>query len=682
MEPGIVCEEHFHPEDHSSKEGSAEREILQRLLAQFTAKLEDEVREQLHAHRFLLEEGIAREFEQMRQKAGTVPQTSIRDDPVEVFHEGEDPAPRRSQEEGEVNNGNEADADRMSSSRTDKSAVWWKGSSASIMNLNSSSFINHEGSQNHYSKAFAKKLRKMEKMWGRVVKDKKVDKTKSNVDRKTFTRNGRRIGRASIRFFNPRSFVHGTFFNLLSAALIVANAVFIGYQSHVGIMNEFSGFNGQVEELKWDTPELLFLAFFTAELGLRIAYDRLRFIRGDEWRWNLFDSVIVGVSLLETLAASILSGIGLNFPFLRLVRVVRVLRVLKVLHMIPFFKRLGLMMSSVAASLSALAPAFVLLILVIYMFGICVMQGVINYLETTTLNVKEAWLATLELRFGTMYATMQTLFCSVTSGISWVEVLDGLNELGGVYNIVFMFYVGFVQICVLNIVTGVFVDTVHQMYQPEREEMIEREAGKRKAMLQSLKVLLEEADEDGSGTITWEEFEQFTSDTHIRMYLSAHEIDITQAREIFDLIDCNAAGEVSIDEFVISFMEFKGAAKGADVVILRNLVNKILMKLNPFVQDSRIQMEDLKWLLKTNLRLSSHLLPQLQLFDREDNESVVLPSVGGKGGSGGDNEPVVLPSVGGKGGVSGKGSGAAVSGKGTHVPTFMGRLPQGDTVPM
>jgi len=429
---------------------------------------------------------------------------------------------------------------------------------------------------------------------------------------------------AGIRMLYPSSFIHGTVFNLLSAALIVSNAAFIGYQTHVGIDHRFKVIDGNsISELSWETAEVLFLAFFTLELLLRIGTDRLAFIKGVEWRWNLFDSIIVGLSLVETVASSILSGVGLNFPFLRLVRVVRVLRVLKVLHMIPFFKRLGLMMTSVAASLSALAPAFVLLILVIYMFGICMMQGVITHLETNKVKAKEAWLTTLEIRFGTIHDTMQTMFMSITGGISWAEVLDGFNKMDGFYHLVYMFYVGFVQICVLNIVTGVFVDTVHQMYQPERDEMIERETSKRKAMLRNLKNLLEEADADGSGSITWEEFDRFTQNPHIQMYLSAHEIDIKQAQEIFNHIDRNCVGEVSIDEFVLSFLEFKGAAKGADVVILRNDVNKILTKLTPFIQESSKSTAELK-----------RMLAQTQCgmpIDMYDTEQVVGPMRVGKG---------------------------------------------------
>merc|ERR1712217_161620 len=173
---------------------------------------------------------------------------------------------------------------------------------------------------------------------------------------------------------------------------------------------------------------------------------------------------------------------------------------------------------------------------------------------------------------------------SVTSGLSWVECLDALAKIGGIYQYIFLFYIAFVSICVLNIVTGVFVDTVHQMYLPEREELIQRESAKRKGLLQNLRDLLEEADEDGSGTITWEEFEEFMADDEIMLYLQSLEIDVTAAKDIFDLLDNNTKGEVGIDEFVLGFLEMKGAAKGADVAVLRNNVHKIAVKLTQFME--------------------------------------------------------------------------------------------------
>merc|ERR1712217_312916 len=128
------------------------------------------------------------------------------------------------------------------------------------------------------------------------------------------------------------------------------------------------------------------------------------------------------------------------------------------------------------------------------------------------------------------------------------------------------------------------------------------EIAKRKAILQTIRTIFEEADEDGSGTITWEEFECFMGDENILMYLSSLEIDITQAREIFDLIDCDGKNEVGIDEFVLGFLEMKGAAKGADVAILRNNFHKLSVKLANFLQETARNLEDLKGLVELSRR--------------------------------------------------------------------------------
>mmetsp|Transcript_113391 Transcript_113391/g.331423 ORF Transcript_113391/g.331423 Transcript_113391/m.331423 type:complete len:714 (-) Transcript_113391:26-2167(-) len=624
---------------------ASERKGLAALLEQCTNKLEQDLRQSLQRYKFVLEDSIPHELERIRKQwledRVLLPAAQSDLDPAAPAFGSED-QPARFEANATWEDDRYAGlGDPISSPRRELPSTW-KATRISRFTARLSGQCSH---------ALVNRLQGLERVFGGKVSQHEAIRRSQATSIGT----SHHSLRASIRYPSKPTMTRVTIFNLLSAALILANAIFIGFQTHLGIQNEFQGIEGEKQDISWETPELLFLAFFTAELTIRIRYDKLSFFRGVEWRWNLFDSAIVGLSLIETVAASILSGVGLKFPFLRLVRVVRVLRVLKVLHMIPFFKRLGLVMHSVAASLSGLAPAFVLLILVIYMYGICVMQGIINHIEANSIQQMEDWLAVLEFRFGTISSTMSTLFMSITGGISWVEVLDGLNQIDGVYNLIYMFYVGFVQICVLNIVTGVFVDTVHQMYQPEREEMVERETSKRKIMLQNLQTLLEEADEDGSGSITWEEFEQFTNDTHIQMYLAAHEIDITQAHDIFDLIDRSGTGEVSIDEFVLSFLAFKGAAKGADVVIMRNDIQKIVSKIFPWMIDTTKTMEDLKKLVQTVAFMSPHLADVSHV---EDTERVILPSVGGKG------------------------DGRSGRCKNGHVPpTYCGRGPQGDTMP-
>mmetsp|Transcript_71428 Transcript_71428/g.172906 ORF Transcript_71428/g.172906 Transcript_71428/m.172906 type:complete len:726 (+) Transcript_71428:89-2266(+) len=637
-----------------------ERKALAALLGQCTSKLEKDLRQSLQMYKLALEDSIPCELERIRTQRPEdrvlLPAAQSDPDPADPDFQNEarsNPTVRFTTHTSWQEEQHAGPMDSINSQKLDRPGSRKVTTLSRVTAASRDSIHSARKTSGMYREALIHRMQSLERVFG--GRGKEMPKEADRKSQAESPQQRHRRLRASLRFLRAPSVIHGTMFNLLSAALILGNAIFIGVQTHIGIQNEFQGIEGEKQDISWETPELLFLAFFTAELTIRIRYDKLSFFRGVEWRWNLFDSAIVGLSLIETVAASILSGVGLKFPFLRLVRVVRVLRVLKVLHMIPFFKRLGLMMHSVAASLSALAPAFVLLILVMYMYGICVMQGIINHIESNPVQQMEDWLAILELRFGRISQTMSTLFMSITGGISWVEVLDGLNQIDGVYNLIYMFYVGFVQICVLNIVTGVFVDTVHQMYQPEREEMVERETSKRKIMLQNLKALLEEADEDGSGSITWTEFEQFTNDVHIQMYLAAHEIDITQAKQIFELIDGSGTGEVSIDEFVLSFMAFKGAAKGADVVIMRNDIQKIVTKVIPWMVDTTKTMEDMKKLVQTLASMSPHLsdVPHV-----EDTERVILPSVGGKGGSGHG------------------------LGKSGHVPpTYCGRGLEGDTMP-
>merc|ERR1711874_288611 len=92
------------------------------------------------------------------------------------------------------------------------------------------------------------------------------------------------------------------------------------------------------------------------------------------------------------------------------------------------------------------------------------------------------------------------------------------------------------------------------------------------------------------------------ADEQIMLYLQSLEIDISAARDIFDLLDSNMRGEVGIDEFVLGFLEMKGTAKGADVAILRNNVHKIAIKLAQFMDLTRKDLDEIKDLAELSCR--------------------------------------------------------------------------------
>jgi hypothetical protein len=240
------------------------------------------------------------------------------------------------------------------------------------------------------------------------------------------------------------------------------------------------------------------------------------------------------------------------------------------------------MLSSVSDSLEALFPAVALLFLVIYLFAIVILQGVVNHIQNTAIVDDSTHF--LHQRYGSVIAAVTTLFLSISNGISWHECYEPLAPVGHAYQAVFLTYILFVNMGVLNIVTGIFVDTVQQMYKPAREEIIEKEAQKRKIFMDEIVELFMEADLDNSGSLTWEEFEEHLADERIRIYFESLQLDASQAKEIFMLMDGDDSGEVGIVEFVEGFLSLKGNAKSVDVWLLKRHTKRLLSKFHLFVE--------------------------------------------------------------------------------------------------
>merc|ERR1739841_36787 len=87
-------------------------------------------------------------------------------------------------------------------------------------------------------------------------------------------------------------------------------------------------------------------------------------------------------------------------------------------------------------------------------------------------------------------------------------------------------------------------------------------------MGKQLKRVFKEADTDGSGTLSWREFEAHLKDERIVAYLSSLELDVSEAHGLFRLLDIDNTQDVGIEDFIMGCMRLKGNARSIDVCTL------------------------------------------------------------------------------------------------------------------
>merc|ERR1711920_591183 len=71
--------------------------------------------------------------------------------------------------------------------------------------------------------------------------------------------------------------------------------------------------------------------------------------------------------------------------------------------------------------------------------------------------------------YGSVQESMLTLYKATTGGDDWSLSYNAISNTGWVASIVYLFFVAFMQIALVNIITGIFVDTALQKLAPDRE---------------------------------------------------------------------------------------------------------------------------------------------------------------------------------------------------------------------
>jgi len=154
-------------------------------------------------------------------------------------------------------------------------------------------------------------------------------------------------------------------------------------------------------------------------------------------------------------------------------------------------------------------------------------------------------------------------------------------KLHTLLGLLFMFYISFSVLCVLNIITGVFVENAIKRTTQDDEMVMMEQLASRKQWLMEVKVMFEEADKDGSGLICSDEFSNLMEDFRMQAWLRklGVQVDSYSSAGLFQLLDVDEDGEINIDEFSSSLQLVNGEAKSIDVAKLSKETKKVRNEL-------------------------------------------------------------------------------------------------------
>mmetsp|Transcript_97382 Transcript_97382/g.173444 ORF Transcript_97382/g.173444 Transcript_97382/m.173444 type:complete len:589 (-) Transcript_97382:59-1825(-) len=359
------------------------------------------------------------------------------------------------------------------------------------------------------------------------------------------------------------------FFKTLSTFAIAANTLYLAIVADYNVKNSYRRLQGLPKQEAWTIPDIIFTAWFTIELMLMIIAHKGEFFFGDDRAWNIFDVCLVSESLFS-LIMTFAGGKGLKLSFLRIFRVFRLVRVVRVVRTVKALARLRTMIFAILNSFVDLLWAFLVVLLILLVFAIVFAAPVGEFFDKVDLQdaSQMAEAENLNLLFGSMLESMVSLWSAVSGGNDWMSYGEPVRRLpgGDMYFIVFNFFIAFCVVGLFNVVTGVFVDSA--VCCRTGDEVVAGYLEDLKNTTQEIKGFFKEADRDGSGTLSWEEFQEHMKNPAVKAYFSGLDIDPEEADTIFTILDADQNCELVIDELVNGTMKLKGAATKLDLMTL------------------------------------------------------------------------------------------------------------------
>merc|ERR1719333_315776 len=190
----------------------------------------------------------------------------------------------------------------------------------------------------------------------------------------------------------------------------------------------------ETQPLEYNLVEIGFCLFFAAELLVRLAHERIEFLISEMWRWNLFDTFLVIMAVVQLIMEFIGNLIdeelssGGNLTFIRVLRVLKMARVIRIVRALHFFDHLRIYLEGIFNCMMALMWLFVLLLVILFIFAIAFVQATTVFMiKTPDANPQVA--SALYERFRNVPKGINSLFSLMAGGEDWGEIEGCLGEI-------------------------------------------------------------------------------------------------------------------------------------------------------------------------------------------------------------------------------------------------------------
>lgn len=410
------------------------------------------------------------------------------------------------------------------------------------------------------------------------------------------------------------AWVEESWFQGVSGVVIFANAVIIGLET------EYPG-------PRWFWVEQSLLAFFSFELVCRlINYGWVFFQHEDDFIWNLFDFSIVmcGVFdqwIMPLLAMFFLSSTGSHATvFFLLLRMVRLLRIVRLFRLVKIVRPLYNLAQSIGHALQGMFWVLAFMVMTLYSTAILctrlIGQGAI--LPDSVAGNKDV--QAIREMFSTVDESMFTLF-GMMSSWSLMKFVPLFEELPALRPVFVVFYV-YSAWALLAVMTGVVSENMIAIRDQMAKEDERREELRRTMITELLLELFRDADKDFSGTVSRSEFDAMLADPVIvRRLVRNSRLKAQDLRDLFEWLDYDASGTITIDEFMTGFKWVNEPLRAKSLVRLQEWIGKDLRMMEACLRELvQTKVNAVNQIIATPLRKVQAITEQMQGLDAQVSE--------------------------------------------------------------
>eukprot|EP00927_Polykrikos_kofoidii_P014108 TRINITY_DN16151_c0_g2_i1.p1 TRINITY_DN16151_c0_g2~~TRINITY_DN16151_c0_g2_i1.p1 ORF type:complete len:817 (-),score=141.86 TRINITY_DN16151_c0_g2_i1:13-2463(-) len=350
-------------------------------------------------------------------------------------------------------------------------------------------------------------------------------------------------------------FIKSDRFEQITAMVVITSTIFLGVQT-----NAQAAYPNDGESTVFKVIDVLFAIFFTVEVVIRIVVHEINgFFWGPGRKWNRFDFTIVVFTNVDLFLRLSIRGTDFytaleSLGFLRLMRLGKLLRVLRMVGLIPELK---MMVYLISASFHSFIWALILMMLMIFVVSV-------YFTEVVAKMVRDDILAQDEVSpmWGTIGSSVLSLFQAISGGDDWSVFMEPLGAdptfMGSTNIMFFSFYVAFMIFVTMNLVTGVFVEGAQRLISEDKDA----------EFLKKTQALFGISDTDGNLEISYSEFQELIAADEINEYFISCDFNRNAASGLFQLLDADQSGSLSLDEFVGGCLRLRSVARCVDLVNL------------------------------------------------------------------------------------------------------------------